>query len=119
MEKVPQYPSSLRPFKMQKKLKFMRGPETVHNTLLHKQYGIIVSLYVSNNNNDKKNLICSMTKNIFKTGIYNLQATGGGRLKSGHFEMIRMTLLRNFDFKNMFAIWRVDAPWQPITKKVV
>lgn len=51
--------------------------------------------------------------------VYNLQATGGGRLKSGHFEMIRMTLLRNFDFKNMFAVWRVDAPWQPITKKVV
>ncbi|XP_035736339.1 39S ribosomal protein L16, mitochondrial-like [Vespa mandarinia] len=85
MEKVPQYPSSLRPFKMQKKLKLMRGPETVHNTLLHKQYGII--------------------------------ATGGGRLKYGHFEMIRMTLLRKFDFDNIFAIWRVDAPWQPVTKK--
>lgn len=46
MEKVPQYASSLRPFKMQKKLRLMRGLETVHNTLLHKQYGIVVSLYL-------------------------------------------------------------------------
>ncbi|KAI4481325.1 hypothetical protein M0804_009445 [Polistes exclamans] len=85
MEKVPQYPPSLRPFKMQKKLRLMRGPELIHNTLLHKQYGIM--------------------------------ALGGGRLKYGHFEMIRMTLIRNFEFKDMFAIWRVDPPWQPITKK--
>ncbi|XP_015181106.1 PREDICTED: 39S ribosomal protein L16, mitochondrial [Polistes dominula] len=85
MEKVPQYPPSLRPFKMQKRLRLMRGPEPVHNTLLHKQFGII--------------------------------ALGGGRLKYGHFEMIRMTLLRNFEFDDMFAIWRVDPPWQPITKK--
>ncbi|KAI4500831.1 hypothetical protein M0802_004042 [Mischocyttarus mexicanus] len=85
MEKVPLYPPNMRPFKMQKRLKLMRGPELIHNTLLHKQYGII--------------------------------ALGGGRLTFSHFEMIRMTLLRNFDFNDMFAIWRVDAPWQPITKK--
>lgn len=40
--KVPQYPPSMRPFKMQKRLRLMRGPESYHNTLLHKQYGIIV-----------------------------------------------------------------------------
>lgn len=45
MEKVPQYPQGLRPPKMQKRLRYMRGPEEVHNVLLYKQYGIIVSLY--------------------------------------------------------------------------
>ncbi|CAD7090249.1 unnamed protein product [Hermetia illucens] len=84
-EKVPQYPPNLRPPKMQKKLRFMRGPELVHNTLLHKQYGII--------------------------------ATGGGRLRWGHLEMLRLTIGRKMDTNRMFAIWRVQAPWQPVTKK--
>lgn len=44
MEKVPQYPPGLRAPKMQKRLRYMRGPENTHNTLLYKQYGIIVSL---------------------------------------------------------------------------
>ncbi|XP_075156055.1 mitochondrial ribosomal protein L16 isoform X2 [Haematobia irritans] len=85
MERMPQYPPNLRPPKMQKKLKFMRGPELTHNSLLHKQYGII--------------------------------ATGGGRLRWGHFEMMRLTIGRKMDVNRMFAIWRVPAPWQPVTKK--
>ena len=63
---------------MQKRLKLMRGPELVHNTLLHKQYAII--------------------------------ATGGGRLKWGHLEMLRLGIGRKMDTNRMFAIWRVDAP---------
>lgn len=43
MDKVPQYPPNIRPPKMQKKLRFMRGPEPLHNFLLHKQYGIMVT----------------------------------------------------------------------------
>lgn len=70
---------------MQKRLRLMRGPETVHNTLLHKQYGIM--------------------------------ATGGGRLRFGHIEVIRNTIGRKIDVNRMFAIWRVDPPWQPVTKK--
>lgn len=85
LPKVPTYPPNLRPPKMQKKLRFMRGPELVHNTFLHKQYGII--------------------------------ARGGGRMRFGHFEMIRLTLGRKIDTDRMFAIWRIDPPWQPITKK--
>lgn len=42
-EKVPQYPSNLKPPKMQKRLRYMRGPELLHNTLQLKQYGIVVS----------------------------------------------------------------------------
>ncbi|KAK0175255.1 hypothetical protein PV327_009018 [Microctonus hyperodae] len=83
--KVPQYPASMRPFKMQKKIRLMRGPEQVHTEFIHKQYGIVAKI--------------------------------GGRMKHEHFEVIRMTLLRRCDFNKMFAIWRVDAPWQPATKK--
>lgn len=42
VDKVPQYPSNVRPPKMQKRLMLLRGEEDVHNTLLHKQYGIKV-----------------------------------------------------------------------------
>ncbi|TDG42000.1 hypothetical protein AWZ03_011574 [Drosophila navojoa] len=85
MERVPQLPPNLRPPKMQKRLRYMRGPELVHNQLLHKQYGII--------------------------------ATGGGRLRWGHYEMMRLTIGRKMNVNTMFATWRVPAPWQPITKK--
>jgi len=84
-DKVPQMPGNLRPPKMQKRLKLMRGPEPVHNFLLHKQYGI--------------------------------QALCGGRMRWGHFEMIRLGIGRKMDIDRMFSIWRIDAPWQPLTKQ--
>lgn len=77
--------SNIRPPKMQKRLKLMRGPELVHNTLMHKQYGVV--------------------------------AEQGGRLKAPHYEMARMSIGRKMDTSRMFAIWRVPAPWQPLTKK--
>lgn len=43
MDKVPTYPAGLRPPKMMKNLIFMRGPEPVHHSLIHQQYGIVVS----------------------------------------------------------------------------
>ena len=86
MEKVPTYPSNLRPPKMAKRLILMRGPEKVHNKLIHQQYGIVA--------------LC------------------GGRMHSGHFEMVRMTISRKMDISRMYAIWRVDPPWQPLTFKV-
>ncbi|CAK1582052.1 unnamed protein product [Parnassius mnemosyne] len=84
-EKVPLYPPNLKPPKMQKRLRYMRGPETLHNKLQLKQYGVI--------------------------------ALGGGRLAHKHFEMARLVVARHLDMKRMFAIWRVDPPWQPVTKK--
>ncbi|XP_028040957.1 39S ribosomal protein L16, mitochondrial [Bombyx mandarina] len=84
-DKVPQYPPNLKPPKMQKRLRYMRGPEEVHTTLQLKQYGV--------------------------------RATGGGRMKHEHFEMARLVVARKLDMKRMFAIWRIDPPWQPITKK--
>jgi len=85
VEKVPTYPTNIRPPKMTKKLIFMRGPELIHNKFLHKQYGIV--------------------------------AQGPGRLRYGHFEMMRLTVGRMMDISRMFAIWRVDPPWQAVTKK--
>lgn len=46
------------------------------------------------------------------------QALCGGRLNSGHIEMIRMTINRKMDASKMFAVWRIDPPWQPLTRKV-
>ena len=83
LPKVPQFPPGMRIPKSQKRLIDMRGPETVHNQLLHKQYGIV--------------------------------AVTGGKLRHGHMEMIRMTLGRRMDTNRMFAVWRVDAVWKPIT----
>lgn len=84
-DKVPQLPPNLKAPKMQKRLRYMRGPEPVHTFLQHKQYGI--------------------------------QAMGGGRMRWGHFEMLRLSIGRKLDTSRMFAIWRVDAPWQPLTKQ--
>ncbi|XP_033219379.1 39S ribosomal protein L16, mitochondrial [Belonocnema kinseyi] len=83
-EKVPQYPPTLRAFKMQKRLRYMRGEEQTHNFLLHKQFGVVAQM--------------------------------GGRLKHGHFEMMRFVVARKLP-ETCFAIYRVDPPWQPISKK--
>ncbi|KAJ3642647.1 hypothetical protein Zmor_025410 [Zophobas morio] len=85
VDKVPYYAPGIKAPKMQKKLRLMRGPETVHNFLIHKQYGIM--------------------------------ALGGGRLKWQHFEMMRLAIGRKIDPQRMFAVWRVDSPWQPLTRK--
>ncbi|XP_017893387.1 39S ribosomal protein L16, mitochondrial [Ceratina calcarata] len=42
-QKVPQYGGNVVPYRTQKRLRLMRGPELYHNTLLHKQYGIIAT----------------------------------------------------------------------------
>lgn len=38
-------------------------------------------------------------------------------MRSGHFEMLRLSIGRKLDTSRMFAFWRVDAPWQPLTKQ--
>lgn len=84
-DKVPQMPPNLKAPKMQKRLRYMRGPDTIHNFLLNQQYGI--------------------------------QALVGGRMRWGHFEMLRLSIGRKMDVNRMFCQWRVDAPWQPLTKQ--
>nr|CAD7570834.1 unnamed protein product [Timema californicum] len=53
----------------------------------------------------------------FSSCVSCVQATGGGRMRYGHFEMVRLGIGRKLDVNRMFALWRIDAPWQPVTKK--
>ncbi|NXF12826.1 RM16 protein, partial [Smithornis capensis] len=53
----------------------------------------------------------------FIQGQYGILALGGGYLRWGHFEMIRLTIGRHIDPKSMFAVWRVPAPSKPVTRK--
>ncbi|XP_042308576.1 39S ribosomal protein L16, mitochondrial [Sceloporus undulatus] len=53
----------------------------------------------------------------FTEGQYGIMATGGGYLRWGHFEMIRLTINRHMNPKTMFAVWRVPPPYKPITRK--
>lgn len=55
----------------------------------------------------------------FTEGNFAILALGGGYLHWGHFEMMRLTINRFMDPKNMFALWRVPAPYKPITRKGV
>ncbi|MPC21886.1 39S ribosomal protein L16, mitochondrial [Portunus trituberculatus] len=98
-QKVPQYPGNIRPPKMTKRLDLIRGEEEIHRDLLLKQYGIVCRKKKTNHT------------------FLNTQARRGGMLRHGHIEMIRMTIARKIDMSKMFAIWRIDAPWKPITKK--
>ena len=43
IERVPQMPTDRRPPKMTKRLSDMRGPEEIHNKLIHGQFAIVVS----------------------------------------------------------------------------
>ncbi|XP_072419551.1 large ribosomal subunit protein uL16m [Chiloscyllium punctatum] len=55
--------------------------------------------------------------NTLTRGEYGIVALGGGYLHWGHFEMMRLTINRQMDPKTMFARWRVNAPYKPITRK--
>jgi len=85
IQHIPTHTASHKPPKHPRMIYLMRGPELIHNKLIHKQYGI--------------------------------RANQGGALKAGHFRAIRDTINRKLDDKRMFAVWRVDAPWQSVTKK--
>ncbi|XP_044276710.1 39S ribosomal protein L16, mitochondrial [Varanus komodoensis] len=53
----------------------------------------------------------------FTEGHYGILALAGGYLRWGHFEMMRLTINRKLNPKTMFAVWRVPAPYKPITRK--
>ncbi|XP_077546351.1 mitochondrial ribosomal protein L16 [Haemaphysalis longicornis] len=48
---------------------------------------------------------------------YGIMALCGGFLRPGHLDMIRLTINKKLDVAKMFAVWRIDPPWKPITKK--
>uniref|UniRef100_A0A8D8W0Q4 Large ribosomal subunit protein uL16m n=1 Tax=Cacopsylla melanoneura TaxID=428564 RepID=A0A8D8W0Q4_9HEMI len=86
VDKVPTFMSgNMKVPRTHKNLDLLRGPEEVHNYLIHNQYGLV--------------------------------ALKGGRMTFRHFEMVRFSIMRKLDTKKMFAVWRVDDPWLPVTKK--
>jgi len=46
---------------------------------------------------------------------FGIVAINGGMLRHPHFEMMRMNIGRQLDKDQSFAIYRVDAPYKPIT----
>ncbi len=46
-----------------------------------------------------------------------LQAIHGGNLAWGHLEGTRLAINRKMEDSRMFARWRIDSPWKPLTKK--
>lgn len=48
---------------------------------------------------------------------FGIRATGGGQMRYENFEMIRNGINKKMDESRCFAIWRVDPPWKPKTKK--
>ncbi|XP_050972955.1 39S ribosomal protein L16, mitochondrial [Labeo rohita] len=55
--------------------------------------------------------------NTFSDGQYGIVALGGGYLHWGHMEMMRLTINRRMDPSSTFAVWRIKAPYKPVTRK--
>uniref|UniRef100_A0A8C5RXT2 Large ribosomal subunit protein uL16m n=1 Tax=Laticauda laticaudata TaxID=8630 RepID=A0A8C5RXT2_LATLA len=53
----------------------------------------------------------------FTEGKFGILAMGGGYLRWVHFEVMRLSINRHMNSKTMFALWRVPAPYKPITRK--
>ncbi|CAI9741451.1 ribosomal L16, mitochondrial [Octopus vulgaris] len=58
-----------------------------------------------------------LVHNKLQYGDFGIQALTGGRMRWGHYEVLRLGILRKFDESRMFAVWRIDPPWKPMTKK--
>lgn len=50
---------------------------------------------------------------------YGIIALSGVQFRIGHFDAIRLTVNRMIDDTRMFALWRVDPPWKPRTKRSI
>ncbi|XP_064487007.1 large ribosomal subunit protein uL16m-like [Ornithodoros turicata] len=48
---------------------------------------------------------------------YGIITLCGGFMRPGHIDMIRLTINKKLNVSTMFAVWRIDPPWKPITKK--
>lgn len=57
-----------------------------------------------------------LVHNFFIHKQYGIVALTAGRMEYRHFEALRQTINSKLD-ANMFAIWRVDSPWQACSKR--
>ncbi|XP_077985812.1 large ribosomal subunit protein uL16m-like isoform X2 [Glandiceps talaboti] len=58
-----------------------------------------------------------LIENDFIHKQYGIVALGPGYLRWGHLEMARLTVNRKMNDQKMFAVWRIEGPTKPITKK--
>ena len=57
------------------------------------------------------------THNRLILGQYGIVAISAGAMKRNHFEFIRNKFNKYLEAKSSFAIFRVDAPYKPLTSK--
>ncbi|OWF36423.1 39S ribosomal protein L16, mitochondrial-like [Mizuhopecten yessoensis] len=55
--------------------------------------------------------------NKLQYGHIGIQALNGGYLQYAHMNNIRTTLNRFIDEKKSYAVWRIEYPWRPYTRK--
>ncbi|XP_023211212.1 39S ribosomal protein L16, mitochondrial-like [Centruroides sculpturatus] len=110
--------ASLKYWKKPPNLKDVELPEHRKLPLLDKvppwlAYSKAVKMY--------KNLIDIRGPELIRNKLiykqYGIIALSGTNLKHGHLEMIRNIINKRMDVKRTFAVWGIDSPWKPITKK--
>jgi len=57
-----------------------------------------------------------LVNNELQLNQFAIVALNGGLLKHHHFEMMRMGVGRHLKNKQLFGVYRVDAPYKPLTK---
>lgn len=50
-------------------------------------------------------------------GQFGIMTLTGVHLTINHLDLIRNVINKHMDTKKMFAVWRVEAPWKPMSKK--
>lgn len=50
-------------------------------------------------------------------GQFGIMAVSGVHLTINHINLIRDVINKHLDVKKMFAVWRIESPWKPISKK--
>lgn len=108
LEKVPNLKQAK---KEMKKLRDIQGPAKSMNTFSDGQYGIVVSVLCFDPGS-----VCFCSARVKDLGTCP-QALGGGYLHWGHMEMMRLTINRRMDPSSTFAVWRIKAPYKPVTRK--
>jgi large subunit ribosomal protein L16 len=111
MEPMPTW-HGVRPRKYPRQMHDIRGPELVNNQLLHKQYGIIVC--IARPKTCPVDPVCSHSLYL----SLKRQALTGIQLTINHINLIRTSVNHHLNVAKMFAVWRIEPPWKPVTKKV-
>ena len=68
----------------------------------------------------KKNIDMMGPERVHNQLIYQqcgIIALGGGALRDDHYDIIRDRINKYTDFERFFAVWRVDPPWKPKSKR--